>query len=113
MDWIHHRLSNFIISVDGERARVQADVVAQMQATEADGVGLLHNGRPLRSGARAQMVGWRITVRRRKCATPSATPARRSRETAPRRACGETLTLSTREADLRHLARWHVDTIFR
>jgi len=67
MDWIHHRLSNFIISVDGDRARVQVDVVAQMQATEADGqLGFFTMGGRYDLELARQMVGWRITMRRRK-----------------------------------------------
>ncbi len=31
-DWTHHRLCNFVIVIDGERAHGKVDVVAQMQA---------------------------------------------------------------------------------
>jgi hypothetical protein len=66
MDWIHHRLSNFIITVNGDRARVLADVVAEMRATEADGTFefFTMGGRYDLELARLT-VGWRITMRRR------------------------------------------------
>jgi hypothetical protein len=35
-DWTHHRLCNFVIVIDGERAHGKVDVVAQMQAPPAD-----------------------------------------------------------------------------
>ena len=35
-DWTHHRLCNFVIVIDGERAQGKVDVVAQMQARTAD-----------------------------------------------------------------------------
>jgi SnoaL-like domain len=67
MDWIHHSLSNFIITLDGDLARVQADVVAQMQATDVDGKleYFTMGGRYELELARLAS-GWRITMRRRK-----------------------------------------------
>jgi ketosteroid isomerase-like protein len=65
-DWTHHRLCNFVIVVDGERAHGKVDVVAQMQApTAADG------GAPptLTVGGRYDLefskvaTEWRITKR--------------------------------------------------
>jgi SnoaL-like domain len=65
-DWTHHRLCNFVIVIDGERAHGKVDVVAQMQApTTADG------GAPpmLTVGGRYDLdftkvaTEWRITKR--------------------------------------------------
>jgi 3-phenylpropionate/cinnamic acid dioxygenase small subunit len=35
-DWTHHRLCNFVIVIDGERAHGKVDVVAQLQAPPAN-----------------------------------------------------------------------------
>ena len=64
-DWTHHRLCNFVIVIDGERAYGKVDVVAQMQAPTADG------GAPpmLTVGGRYDLefskvaTEWRITKR--------------------------------------------------
>jgi hypothetical protein len=65
-DWTHHRLCNFVIVTDGERAHGKVDIVAQMQApTAADG------GAPpmLTVGGRYDLefskvaTEWRITKR--------------------------------------------------
>jgi hypothetical protein len=65
-DWTHHRLCNFVIVVDGERAHGKVDVVAQMQAAKADASGapprLTVGGRyDLEFGKVA--TEWRITKR--------------------------------------------------
>ena len=65
-DWTHHRLCNFVIVVDGERAHGKVDVVAQMQAAKADDGGapprLTMGGRyDLEFGKVA--TEWRITKR--------------------------------------------------
>ena len=64
-DWTHHRLCNFVIVVDGERAHGKVDVVAQMQAAKTDDGGaprLTVGGRyDLEFGKVA--TGWRITRR--------------------------------------------------
>ena len=65
-DWTHHRLCNFVIVVDGERAHGKVDVVAQMQAPTAD-----DGGAPptLTVGGRYDLefskvaTEWRITKR--------------------------------------------------
>ncbi len=65
-DWTHHRLCNFVIVIDGERAHGKVDVVAQMQAPTAD-----DGGAPpmLTVGGRYDLdftkvaTGWRITKR--------------------------------------------------
>ena len=65
-DWTHHRLCNFVIVVDGERAHGKVDVVAEMQAPATD------NGATARVrtvGGRYDLeftrmpAGWRITKR--------------------------------------------------
>ncbi len=66
-DWTHHRLCNFVIVVDGERAHGKVDVVAQMQAaTAADDGGappmLTVGGRYDLDFARVA-TEWRITKR--------------------------------------------------
>ena len=65
-DWTHHRLCNFVIVIDGERAHGKVDVVAQMQAPTADDGGappmLTVGGRyDLEFGKVA--TEWRITKR--------------------------------------------------
>jgi hypothetical protein len=65
-DWTHHRLCNFVIVIDGERAHGKVDVVAQMQARTADDGGappmLTVGGRyDLEFGKVA--TEWRITKR--------------------------------------------------
>jgi ketosteroid isomerase-like protein len=35
-DWTHHRLCNFVIVIDGERAHGKVDVVAQLQSPPAN-----------------------------------------------------------------------------
>jgi len=65
-DWTHHRLCNFVIVIDGERARGKVDVVAQLQAPTADDGAappmLTVGGRyDLEFGKVA--TGWRITKR--------------------------------------------------
>jgi hypothetical protein len=65
-DWTHHRLCNFVIVIDGERAHGKVDVVAQMQAPIAD-----DGGAPpmLTVGGRYDLdftkvaTAWRITKR--------------------------------------------------
>jgi len=66
LDWTHHRLCNFVIVIDGERAHGKVDVVAQLQApTAGDG------GAPpmLTVGGRYDLdftkvaTAWRITKR--------------------------------------------------
>ena len=37
LDWTHHRLCNFVIVVEGDRAHGKVDVVVQMQAPTSDG----------------------------------------------------------------------------
>ena len=65
-DWTHHRLCNFVIVLDGERAHGKVDVVAEMQAPATD------NGataRVLTVGGRYDLeftrtpAAWRITKR--------------------------------------------------
>jgi len=66
LDWTHHRLCNFVIVIDGERAHGKVDVVAQMQAPAAD-----DGGAPpmLTVGGRYDLefskvaTAWRITKR--------------------------------------------------
>jgi hypothetical protein len=78
-DWTHHRLCNFVIVMDGERAHGKVDVVAQMQATTAADGGappmLTVGGRyDLEFGKVA--TEWRITKRhmttRYTCGDPAA-----------------------------------------
>jgi hypothetical protein len=65
-DWTHHRLCNFVIAIDGERAHGKVDVVAQMQAPPAN-----DGGAPpmLTVGGRYDLefskvaTEWRITKR--------------------------------------------------
>ena len=65
-DWTHHRLCNFVIVINGERAHGKVDVVAQMQAPTAD-----DGGAPptLTVGGRYDLefskvaTEWRITKR--------------------------------------------------
>jgi SnoaL-like domain len=65
-DWTHHRLCNFVIVVDGERAHGKVDVVAQMQGPATD-----DGDTPpmLTVGGRYDLeftkvaTGWRITKR--------------------------------------------------
>src|SRR5258706_7934014 len=65
-DWTHHRLCNFVIVVDGERAHGKVDVVAQMQSP-----GTENGGEPplLTVGGRYDLefgkvgIEWRITKR--------------------------------------------------
>jgi ketosteroid isomerase-like protein len=68
-DWTHHRLCNFVIVIDGERAHGKVDVVAQMQVPKADDGGapprLTVGGRyDLEFGKVA--TEWRITKRHMK-----------------------------------------------
>ena len=60
-DWTHHRLCNFVILVDGERAHGKVDVVAQMQAPTADDGGappmLTVGGATTSNSARSQLSG--------------------------------------------------------
>jgi hypothetical protein len=78
-DWTHHRLCNFVIVINGERAHGKVDVVAQMQATTAADGGappmLTVGGRyDLEFGKVA--TEWRITKRhmttRYTCGDPAA-----------------------------------------
>ena len=91
-DWTHHRLCNFVIVVDGERAHGKVDVVAQMQAPATD-----DGGAPpmLTVGGRYDLdfskvaAGWPASARqhddpihhrrsRRPCACPRAAARRLS-----------------------------------
>jgi len=76
-DWTHHRLCNFVIVVDGERAHGKVDVVAEMKAPATD------NGataRVLTVGGRYDLeftrmpAGWRITKRHMKTRYTVADP---------------------------------------
>jgi hypothetical protein len=65
-EWTHHRLCNFVIVIDGERAHGKVDVVAQMQAPAA-----VDGGAPpmLTVGGRYDLefsrvaTEWRVTKR--------------------------------------------------
>jgi hypothetical protein len=65
-EWTHHRLCNFVIVIDDERAHGKVDVVAQLQAPQAD-----DGGAPptLTVGGRYDLefskvtTEWRITKR--------------------------------------------------
>lgn len=65
-DWTHHRLCNFVIVVDGERAQGKVDVVAKLQAPRTDDG---HMPPALTVGGRYDLefakaaTGWRITKR--------------------------------------------------
>ena len=58
-DWTHHRLCNFVIVIDGERARGKVDVVAQMQAP----TGMLTVGGRYDLEFSKVATEWRITKR--------------------------------------------------
>jgi ketosteroid isomerase-like protein len=65
-DWTHHRLCNFVIVVDGERAHGKVDIVAEMKgSTTADG----DTPTMLTVGGRYDLeftkvaTGWRIAKR--------------------------------------------------
>jgi len=66
LDWIHHRLSNFIITVDGDAAHARVDLVAEMQSSNEQGVleWFTLGGRYEIELARLP-VGWRIARRTR------------------------------------------------
>lgn len=64
MEWTHHRLCNFVVDVDSDKARARVDVVAEMQASEGDRAParLTVGGRYDLEFARLA-TGWRITKR--------------------------------------------------
>jgi hypothetical protein len=87
-DWTHHRLCNFVIVIDGERARGKVDVVAQLQApTAGDG------GAPpmLTVGGRYDLefgkahTEWRITKRSMRTRYTIGDPAALARARGQRR----------------------------
>ena len=64
-EWTHHRLCNFVILTDGERAQGKVDVVVQMQASKADkgDAPMLTVGGRYDLEFRKLATGWRITKR--------------------------------------------------
>ncbi len=64
MEWTHHRLCNFVVEVDGEKARARVDVVAEMQASDGERAParVTVGGRYELEFARLA-TGWRITKR--------------------------------------------------
>ena len=91
MEWTHHRLCNFVVEVDGEKARARVDVVAEMQAFDGDRA-------PARVtvGGRYDLefvrlaTGWRITKRHMTTRYTIGDPTVLERARGPRRAAGQT-----------------------
>ncbi|HEX3773993.1 MAG TPA: nuclear transport factor 2 family protein [Polyangiaceae bacterium] len=36
LEWTHHRLCNFVVEIEGDKARARVDVVAEMQGLDGD-----------------------------------------------------------------------------
>jgi 3-phenylpropionate/cinnamic acid dioxygenase small subunit len=78
-EWTHHRLCNFVIVAEGERAQGKVDVVVQMQqpkTSEGDTPPTLTVGGRYDLEFRKLATGWRITKRhmrtRYTCRNPAA-----------------------------------------
>jgi ketosteroid isomerase-like protein len=76
-EWTHHRLCNFVIVADGERAEGKVDVVVQMQGPTTDGAG---TPPVLTVGGRYDLeftrfaTDWRITKRHMKTRYTTGNP---------------------------------------
>jgi len=91
MEWTHHRLCNFVVEVDGEKARARVDVVAEMQASDGDRAParVTVGGRYDLEFARLA-TGWRITKRHMTTRYTIGDPTVLERARGPRLAAGRT-----------------------